>query len=883
MAGKRITALGGFEVSSAPWPQVRRIVEAAIHCPAHRRDRLLDRACKGSADLRRQVSDLLSQELPDESWLESPVAGAATHLLELSHLVGRTGYIGRYRIGEVIAVGGMGVVLRGIDESADHPRPVAIKILPRGLCTRRTLRAFRRERRLLEQLNHPNITQILESGLCPDGQPYIVMEFVDGHPIDQYFRLHPTSLEDRLSLFRAVCLAVHYAHQNLIVHRDLKPGNILVGTGGVVKLLDFGIAKLLDPSARAAASQTETMMDAMTLQYSSPEQIRGEPITTATDVYSLGVILYELLAGRPPYDLSRSSRYEAEKTICELTPMSPRDASTDSAVQWSSALDRIAMMAMHKEPGRRYASAEQLAEDIRRYLDGVTVMAYKPGRFERAIGLVKKHRVAFGVAAASFAAVCTLAIVSAFAAHEATVSRDRERKARQVSQSINGFMSELLAMARPERLGSSDSGLHVLQEASALVEHELGDQPNIAAGVYMQIASAYFNLRRDAESIRNYRSALACLRRSDPPDKERLAECLGSLGAALSYRDDEEGLTLQREALRIRREQYGENDLRVAKSMHGVGFALTRCARPPRYREAEELYRAALDMRRRLGAEESAATAHNLHALAALMRHQNRLEESATQYEQALALSRRVLRPLDGQLIDLLNDYAACLRDLGRCEQAKTLLKESVTLTTQALGEVAGSGTLSSLASLTCECGNRDSAWQLINQALAQLSRAVSADRLGPAADRWRKITRELGEQPPEPRIEAYREFIADLPLRESTLRVPPSTYCHVLAHLAAIAVQTGEHQLASEVAGEAIRALDTHDPESWPVRIELQQTMAQALIGVHRTREARAILIEVYNALRERRGPEHRETRSTADQIAAIDGVSPTQSTTLN
>jgi serine/threonine-protein kinase len=854
-----------------------------MHCPAHRRDRLLDRACKGRADLRREVSDLLARELPDEAWLESPVAGAATHLLELSHLVGRTGYIGRYRIGEVIAVGGMGVVLRGTDESTDNPRTVAIKILPRCLCTRRTLRAFRRERRLLEQLDHPNITRILESGLCPDGQPYIVMEYVDGHPIDEYFRLHATSIEDRLSLFRAVCLAVHYAHQNLIVHRDLKPGNILVGEGGVVKLLDFGIAKLLDQDARASASQTETMMDAMTLQYSSPEQIRGEPITTSTDVYSLGVILYEILAGRPPYDLSRSSRYEAEKTICELTPISPREASMESAVQWSSALDRITIMAMHKEPGRRYASAEQLAEDIRRYLDGVTVMAYKPGRFERAVGLMKKHRVAFGVAAASFAAVCTLSIVSAFAAHEATVSRDRERKARQVSQSINGFMSELLAMARPQRLGSSDPGLHVLQEASALVEHELGDQPSIAAGVYMQIASAYYNLRRDAESIRNYRSALACLRRSDSPDKEGLAECLGSLGAALSYRDDEEGLTLQREALQLRRELYGESDLRVAKSMHGVGFALTRCARPPRYKEAEELYRAALDMRRRLGDEESAATAHNLHALAALMRHQNRLEESANQYEKALALSRRVLRPLDGQLIDLLNDYAACLRDLKRYDQAKALLKESVAMTTQALGEVAASSTLASLASLTCESGDRSTAWQLMNLALAQLSRAVSADRLGPAADHWRSMTRKLGEQSPEPQIEAYREFIANLPLSESTLQVPPSTYCHVLAHLATIAVQTGQHQLASEVAGEAIRAMDMHDLESWPVRIELRQTMASALIGVHRTREARSLLTEVYNELRERRGPKHRETRNIAERITVLDGLNPNQSTPLN
>lgn len=858
-------------MNATSWPRVRRILEAAIDCPAHRRERLLDRACHGDAELRQQVDDLLARQPADDKWLDSPVPGAATNLLELSQLVGRAGYIGRYRVGEVIAVGGMGVVLRGVDDAGDPPCTVAIKILPRGYCTRRTLRAFRREQRLLEQLDHPNITRMFESGLSPDGQPYIVMEYVDGRPMDEYVRLHKMSIEDRLNLFRTVCLAVHYAHQNLIVHRDLKPGNILVSEGGVVKLLDFGIAKLLEQGPHAGSSATETMMNAMTLQYSSPEQIRGEPITTATDVYSLGVILYELLAGHAPYDLAKVSRYEAEKTICEMTTLSPRNTSVQCRAKWSAALDRIVMMAMHKEARRRYASAEQLAEDIRRYLDGSTVMAYKPGRLERAVGVLRKHRVAFGVAAASFAIVCTLAAVLAFTAHSATVSRDREMKARQVSQRINGFMNELLASARPDRLGTSAAGLHVLEEASLLVGRELDDQPDIAAGVYMQIADTYFNLRRDAEAIRNYRSALACFRRSERPDKERLAKCLGCLGAALSYRDDVEGLTLQREALDIQRAVHGDNDLRVATSMHGVAFALTRCARPPRYAEAEQLYREALAMRRRLGAAESADSAENLHALAALMRHQNRLEESAKQYEQALALSRRVLQPLDGQLIDCINDYAACLRDLGQLEAAEGLLRESVALTTQALGDATASWTLSSLASLVRQRGDRAGAWQLINQAMMQLSRAVSADQFGPSADRWRELATSLREPSSSPRAEAYKTFIALAPLSDSPGRLPPSLYCGVLDHLADLANQDGDYALAEQVSRETIRALDAHDPESRHVRLRFQQTLVDALAGLNRTDDARSILAEVHLALCEIRGPEHRETRAAAARIASL------------
>lgn len=858
-------------MNAASWSQVRRIFEAAIDRPAHRRERLLDRACKGDAELRRQVCDLLARENASDEWLASPVPGAATNLLELSQLIGRGGYIGRYRVGEVIAVGGMGVVLRGIDESAEMPRPVAIKMLPRGLCTRRTLRAFRREQRLLEQLDHPNITRLLDSGLSPDGQPFIVMEYVDGRPIDAFLRASAMSIADRLSLFRSVCLAVHYAHQNLIVHRDLKPGNILVSEGGVVKLLDFGIAKLLEKNPHPGGSQTETMMDAMTLQYCSPEQIRGEPITTATDVYSLGVILYELLAGRPPYELARASRYEAEKTICEMTPLSPSAAAEAGRAEWGSALDRIVTMAMHKEPRRRYASAEQFAEDIRRYLDGSTVMAYKPGRFERALGLLRKHSVAFGVAAASFVIVCTLAVVLAFTAHSATVSRDREMKARQVSQRINGFMNELLATARPDRLGASVAGLQVLSDASALVERELGDQPEIAAGVYMQIADTYFNLRRDTEAIGNYRSALACLRRGEKVDRKLLARCLGSLGAALSYRDDVEGLTLQREALEIHRGIYGDRDLRVAVSMHGVAFALTRCARPPRYEEAETLYRAALDMRRELGAGESAATAENLHALAALMRHQNRLEESAEQYAQALAMSRRVLRPLDGQLIDCINDYAACLRDLGRNDEAEALVRESVDLTTRALGEMTASCTLSRLASMTRMRGDAGGAWKLMNTALAQLSGAIRPGQLGQAADRWRTMTRALEEKTSRPQIEAYREFIALAPLDYSPGHLPPSTCCCVLGHLAELAVQEGEYDLAERISREAVRILDANDPESRGVRVRLQQTLADGLVGLGRTSEAHSLLTDVHNTLQESRGPEHRDTRAVAERIARL------------
>src|ERR1043166_8046959 len=205
---------------TASWPKARRILESAMDCPPHRRDRLVERACRSDPELLCLVRELLSHEPPDDTWLDSPVRGAAASLIELSELTAKTERIGHYRVIEPIAVGGMGIVLRGVDESSADDRPVAIKIV-RGFFSRRVLRAFLREQRLLASLNHPNITRLLDSGLTADNRPYFVMEFVDGRSIDEFVRETALSVEQRLRLFRSVCLAVHHAHQNLVVHRDL--------------------------------------------------------------------------------------------------------------------------------------------------------------------------------------------------------------------------------------------------------------------------------------------------------------------------------------------------------------------------------------------------------------------------------------------------------------------------------------------------------------------------------------------------------------------------------------------------------------------------------------------------------------------------------------
>lgn len=860
-------------MDTVTWKKVRRIAEAASDCAPPRRARFLDRACRGDSALRQAVDELIGREPPDEDWLAAPVPGAATHALAWSGVLGAMTRIGRYRIDGVIAVGGMGIVLKAADDSAERPVTVAIKLLPPGRDSRKMLRAFRREQRLLDQLDHPNIGRILEMGTCNDGRPYFVMEYVDGVPIDEYVRTCSLPMNERLELFRAVCLAVHYAHQNLIVHRDLKPGNILVGAGGVIKLLDFGIAKLL--TDQPAASATETMMDAMTPRYSSPEQIRGEPISTATDIYSLGVVLYELIAERLPYDLGGASRYEAERIISEQNPIAPSSAyciaHPDQRLPRCLALDRIVAMAMHKEPRRRYASAEQLAEDIRRYLDGSTVMAYKAGRFERALTILRKHRIAFGVATASFVIISGLAVFSALSARSANLAREREARARQVSQKINGVMTELLALAGPTHLGATPAGLHVLEEASALTARELADQPEVAAGIHQQIGTTYNSLRRRSEAIRSYRQAIECYRRSEPVDRAKLADSLVSLGSALCFRDDEEGLPLQREALAIRRELFGEEHLLVAQSLHAVAFALTRCARPARYDEAEGLYRQALAMRQRLGAGESDAAAENLHAIAALLRHQGKLEASADQYEQALALTRRALPPLDTQLINCIEDYAHCLMDLGRLDRAEELLRESMTLNAQAMGEAATVVPLTYLVDVSCARGDHATAWRNLHLALARFGRTAMPQTGDSAAARWRALMGRFEAQPNAAMPEAYGEFIALAPVAYSPSALSPDLYASLLDQTAELLAGDGHAAMAERLARETLRTVDTHDPASKMTRVRYCRTLADALIGLGRIEEARTLLVDVESALRATRGPSHRETQTVARRLADL------------
>ncbi|HJX28070.1 MAG TPA: serine/threonine-protein kinase, partial [Thermoanaerobaculia bacterium] len=379
------------------WHKVDRVFAEALERTAAERSAFLDTACAGDAELRKEVEQLIAADQESTGFLEGTpgeILGlAADDRTHGSQEEGRE--LGPYRLLRKIGSGGMGTVYLARRNDEQYERDVAIKVLRSGLASTQSIHRFIAERQILARLEHPNIARLYDGGSMEDGRPYLVMELIEGVPVDEYCDRHRLTVNQRLTLFQKICAAVQYAHQNLLVHRDLKPGNILVTPEGEPKLLDFGIAKRLTPETGGGdLDKTRAGLRLLTPSYASPEQVRGEAITTASDVYSLGVILYELLTGHRPSQFSAGVPYDIERAICEQEPERPSAAlfrpGPPSAEDTAHArrtgphalarrlrgdLDNIVLMALRKEPQRRYDSAAQLSQDLEKHLRDLPVTA----------------------------------------------------------------------------------------------------------------------------------------------------------------------------------------------------------------------------------------------------------------------------------------------------------------------------------------------------------------------------------------------------------------------------------------------------------------------------------------------------------------------------
>ncbi len=459
------------------WHQVKQVFQAALEYEPSEREAYLEKACASDPRIRSEVKDLLRAYYQASSFIEDPAIHATPSLNQAEFLESRFSKdgqrLGAYQIAQELGHGGMGTVYVAIRADDQYQKQVAIKIVSPGMNAAHILERFRNERQVLASLDHPNIARLYDGGTTETSLPYFVMEYIEGRSIDVYCEENHLSIEQVLRLFRLVCDAVHYAHQNLVVHRDIKPGNILITAAGVPKLLDFGIAKILRPELfeePPVTTITRTGLRAMTPEYASPEQVRGERVTTATDIYSLGVLLYRLLTGCFPYRVKTRQPEEWYRAICEQVPEKPSTALEHAVPATGAAgllvdaddpqrvsridpsrsrelrgdLDNIVLMALRKEPQQRYASVQQFSEDIHRHLGELPVIARKPIWTYRTGKFVQRHKV--GVAAAALVAVSLIGGITV-ASWEARVARQEraraEKRFNDVRRLANSFRFEL--------------------------------------------------------------------------------------------------------------------------------------------------------------------------------------------------------------------------------------------------------------------------------------------------------------------------------------------------------------------------------------------------------------------------------------------------------
>ena len=452
------------------YSQVKSLFQLVLDQPPDQRHAFLDKACGADRALQHEVRQLLTSDSSSADFLSHPAVTPVSQILEQAardQEEALPASIGPYAVQRQIGVGGMGAVYLASRADQHYSKLVAIKVIRRGMEQDRIIQRFRRERQIVASLDHPNIARLLDGGAAEDGRPYFVMEYVEGHPIDTFCDQNKLSTEARLRLFCDVCAAVHYAHQNLVVHRDLKPGNILVKPDGTVKLLDFGIAKILSSDGTATTDKTATSMRLMTPQYASPEQIRGEAVTTISDVYLLGIILYELLTGHRPYPIKDGITLELLKVMSQSEPEPPStaisrviqtpniknptivSATREQSPQvlrrkLSGDLDAVVLKALRRNSKERYQSAARLSDDLRHYLALEPVSALPESSLYRVRLFFARNRALALTATAALALILVFAVVAAWQARTAGIQRDlAARRFEQVRKIANSSLFQV--------------------------------------------------------------------------------------------------------------------------------------------------------------------------------------------------------------------------------------------------------------------------------------------------------------------------------------------------------------------------------------------------------------------------------------------------------
>lgn len=831
------------------WERLQELFSRAVELTQTERDAFITRETAGDDDLRTELLELLACDNGSASTGPLSIAlGAALDATTRDRrkaLLGRV--VGNYKLVSVLGHGGTGTVYLGERADRQYSAQVAIKIVDSATTHGELGMRFRAERQILASLNHANIARLLDAGETEVGQPYLVMEYVHGEPLDRYCDREQLDLRARLSLFLEICGAVQYAHQNLVVHRDLKPANILVTSEGAPKLLDFGIAKLLDPGEAAAAMALTRMNDRLlTPEYASPEQILGRPVTTASDVYALGVVLYELLTGLRPYTVPASaSQLELERSICISDPQRPSAAvrriresgplegqSEISAVAMARGLtpeklqrrlvgdiDAIVMRALRKEPQHRYSSIEQLASDVRRYLSREPVHARQGNWLYYSQRFIRRH--AFGVTAGAAFVVflAAFAAISTFQAQRIAAERDRAEQEGERAEEVSGFMLKIFDAAEPQTsLGRVITAREVLDEAGRRIRGDLNQHPEVRARLLEAIGRAY--------------------RRQNLNER------------AIPYLED---------ALRIREQMPDANGAKTAFVLTELAVALRSIGDLQR---SDRLLKQALAISHEHRNERSETYARLLTNLGRVELVEGNVVAARKNFEESLTIMRPLVGPYDPEIASVLMELSRVFMWNDDMQAAERAVREAVSIFTTALppahpDRVLADARLGEVLLLQNRINEADPLFERSLDMQTQLYGSNSR-QVADVLDSLASIRRAQGKMP-----EAENFARRALAAHEATLGADHRDAGYSRTSLAVILARQGKYSEAEVLLRSALASFDKSLPPDHQYVASAEHVLGEVLLETNKLHDAEAALTAAMNRWKRTNAPAWRVARS--------------------